>query len=457
MKNRTNIESTFSTKKVLFTNQALWALILPLFFEQLLTVLVGMADSVMVAQVGEAAVSAGSLGGSGMILLINIFNAVATGGAVVAGQYLGSGDEEKANRAGKQMMQFMTIMAVALMVLLYAGKNFLLQVVFGSIEADVMYNCDVYLLIVAAAIPFIAIYSGGAALYRSVGNSKISMCISIIMNIINVSGNAIFIFGLHRGVEGVAIPTLLSRVAAAILMVLWLYKPKFSLNIRGMRWFHFEKDLIRKILYIGVPNGVENSMFQLGKILLLSLIATFGTNAIAANGVSNSLAYFECLPGMTLGLVTVTVVSRCVGAGDYPQAQYFARRLMKYTYISMWVTSVIMMLLLPVMVDLYNLSAITSRYTEEIMVFHSVMAMIIWPAAFTLPNVFRAANDVRFTMIVGVISMWVFRIICAFIFGKYMGMGVFGAWAAMVLDWIVRAVFFLGHYRRGKWKGRTLL
>lgn len=443
--------------EVLFTNQALWALILPLFMEQLLTALVGLCDSIMVAQVGEAAVSAVSLVDSVMILIINIFNALATGGAVVAGQYLGSRQKEEANRAGKQMMQFMILLSTGLMLLLYIFKSVLLRVVFGSIEADVMYNCNLYYIICMASVPFLAIYCGGAALFRSVGNSKISMIISIIMNLVNISGNAILVFGFHRGVEGVAIPTLVSRIVAAAMMTAYLRNPSFDLNIRDMKLFRFEGRMIKKILYIGIPNGVENSMFQLGKILLLSLIATFGTNAIAANAVSNSLAYFEILPGMALGLATVTVISQCIGAGDYPQAQYFAKRLLKYTYVSMWVTNGITLAALPLILKIYHLSAQTSGFTRDIMVFHSIMAMIFWPLSFTLPNVFRAANDVRFTMIVGVFSMWAFRIVCAFVFGKYMGMGVFGAWVAMVLDWVVRSGFFLLRYKSGKWKGKALI
>lgn len=442
--------------ELLFSDKALTALILPLFLEQLLSVFVGLSDSIMVAQVGEAAVSAVSLVDSIAILLINIFNALATGGAVVSGQYLGARDKKKAAYAGRQMMQFMVWMSIAIMLLIYLGKYFILHTVFGSIEADVMANCNTYLLISAASIPFLGVYCGGAALFRAMGNSKTSMYVSCIMNVINVSGNAILVFGFHRGVEGVAIPTLLSRVVAAFLMVWLLHDEKHILTLKGMNLFKFDGKMIRKILHIGVPNGIENSMFQLGKILLLSLISTFGTASIAANAVSNSLAYFEILPGMALGLATVTVISRCVGAGDYPQAEYFAKRLLKFTYTCMWITCIVMMLLLPFMLKIYNLSPETSGYATQIMILHSIMAMIFWPAAFALPNVFRAANDVRFTMVVGVTSMWMFRIACAFIFGKYMGFGVFGAWIAMVLDWVVRAIFYVIHYRCGKWKEKSL-
>ncbi len=444
-------------ENLLFSDKALAALIFPLFLEQLLSVLVGLSDSIMVAQVSEAAVSAVSLVDSIAILLINIFNALATGGAVVAGQFLGARDHKRARYAGRQMMQFMVWLSAAVMILLYIGKPFILHVVFGKIAPDVMADSNTYLMISAASIPFLGIYCGGAALFRAMGNSKMSMYVSLIMNIINVSGNAILVFGFHRGVEGVAIPTLASRIVAAGLMIGFLWNEKHTLSLKGMHLFRFDGDMIRRILHIGIPNGIENSMFQLGKILLLSLISTFGTAAIAANAVSNSLAYFEILPGMSLGLATVTVISRCVGAGDYEQARYFSIRLMKFAYLSMWITCIVMMALLPFMMKVYSLSPKTSGYAEEIMILHSIMGMIFWPTAFTLPNVFRAANDVRFPMVVGVASMWLFRIVCAVIFGKFMGWGVFGTWVAMVLDWVVRAIFYGIHYIRGRWIGKTMI
>ena len=440
----------------LFDNQALVSLIVPLIIEQLLTVLVGMADSIMVANVGEAAVSGVSLVDQIMVLLINIFAALATGGAVVAGQYLGQKNKEQACKSTTQLMWSMGFISLVITAFVYACKYWVLHGVFGQIEADVMHHADVYLLIVTASIPFIALYNGGAAVFRAMGNSEVSMKVSLLMNAINVSGNAILIYGFHCGTEGVAIPTLVSRFVAAFIIIKLLLKDKWSLHLE--RTFRFNPDwsMIRKILSVGIPNGLENSMFQLGKILLLSLISTFGTASIAANAVSNSLAYFEILPGMALGLATVTVISRCVGAGDYPQAEYFAKRLLKFTYTCMWITCIVMMLLLPFMLKIYNLSPETSGYATQIMILHSIMAIIFWPAAFALPNVFRAANDVRFTMVVGVTSMWLFRIACAFIFGKYMGFGVFGAWIAMVLDWVVRAIFYVIHYRCGKWKEKSL-
>ena len=311
----------------LFDNRALVALIIPLIIEQTLAVLVGMADSIMVASVGEAAVSGVSLVDNIMVLLINVFSALATGGAVVAGQYLGQGRKEGAGKAADQLVWFITICAVGITLLIYACRHWILHGVFGQIDADVMGHANTYLLIVTASIPFIALYNGGAAIFRTMGNSKISMRVAIVMNIINVTGNAILIYGVKMGTAGVAIPTLVSRIVAAVLIMVLLCDSRREISVTRSLRYRPDFSLIRKILSVGVPNGLENSMFQLGKIIVLSLVSTFGTYAIAANAVSNTLASFQVLPGMAIALAVTTVIARCVGAGDYP---YYPRSVDRY-------------------------------------------------------------------------------------------------------------------------------
>ena len=252
--------------------------------------------------------------------MINAFAALATGGAVVAGQFLGQDRKEEACKSATQMVWFITICAIGITVLVYLGKSFILHTVFGKIDQDVMHHADVYLLIVAASIPFLALYNAGAAIFRTMGNSKVTMQISIIMNIINIGGNAILIYGFHRGTEGVAIPTLVSRITAAVIIIVMLCDEKRILHIERTWHYRINWEMVKKILSIGVPNGLENSMFQLGKIIVLSLVSTFGTYAIAANAVSNAIALFQILPGMAVTLAITPVISRCVGAGDYEQA-----------------------------------------------------------------------------------------------------------------------------------------
>ena len=439
----------------LFDNKALTALIIPLIVEQLLAVLVGMADSIMVANVGEAAVSGVSLVDNIMVLLINIFAALATGGAVVAGQYLGQKREKDACIAAKQLIWFIFLCSVGITAIVYLGRNFILHSVFGAIDADVMSSANTYLMIVTASIPLIALYNGGAAIFRAMGNSKVSMQVSIVMNVINVAGNAILIYGFHRGTEGVAIPTLVSRMVAAILILGLLCNQTRVLHLEKTLRYHLNGSMVKRILNIGVPNGLENSMFQLGKILVLSLVSTFGTSAIAANAVSNAVALFQILPGMAISLAVTTVISRCVGAGDYEQAKYYTRILLKITYCCMAVTVALIFAVLPLIMKVYNLSAGTSAESEKILLFHGCSAILVWPIAFNLPAVFRASGDVRYSMITSIVSMWIFRIAFSYILGKYMGIGVFGVWIAMIIDWCFRAILFVYRYFSGKWQGRS--
>lgn len=436
----------------LFSNRELANLIGPLVIEQLLAVFVGMADSIMVANVGEAAVSGVSLVDNIMILIINIFAALATGGAVVAGQYIGRKDEKSACKAATQLVWFVCLSAVAIMILVYLGKDIILNQVFGHITAEVKGHADIYLLIVTASIPFIALYNGGAAIFRAMGNSQVSMRVSLLMNAINVTGNAILVFGLRIGTAGVAIPTLISRMVAAIVITVLLCNQTRILHIERTLKIRFDGRMIRKILAIGVPNGLENSMFQLGKILVLSLVSTFGTYAIAANAVSNAIALFQILPGMAISLAITTVISQCVGANDYEQVHYYLKKLLAIIYVAMVGTVALIFLALPLILKAYNLSDQTAAAATNIIHFHGISAMIIWPLSFALPAAYRAAGDAKACMYTSIVSMWIFRIGFSYLVGKYMGLGVFGVWVAMVIDWVVRAICFVIRYFNGKWK-----
>lgn len=439
-------------KNYIFTNKNLRELIFPLMIEQLLAVAVGLADSIMVASVGESAVSAVSLVDSVNILLINIFAALATGGAVVAGQYLGQSRSDKASNAGEQLLVYVTFISVIIMAVMYIGRAFILNVVFGKINPDVAAYANTYMLIVFASIPFIALYNSGAALFRSMGNSKITMVTSIIMNAINVVGNAILIYGFHMGVEGVAIPTLVSRMVAAIIIVALLGNENLIIHISRPFLYKYDKQMVHNILRIGVPNGIENSMFQLGKILLLSIVAGFGTASITANAVGNAISSFEILPGASIGLGLITVVSQCVGAGDYEQVRYYTKKLLKFTYISLIFLNLAIVLALPFILNIYHLSAETAAMAKQVIIFHSINACITWPLSFTLPNTLRASNDVRYTMAAGVSSMWIVRIGFGILLAKYLNFGMFGVWVAMIIDWVVRSILFTIRYSGHKWE-----
>lgn len=443
-------------KPYYFSNRALKRLIAPMIIEQFLAILVGMSDSIMVATVGEHAVSGVSLVDNIFVLLIYLFAALATGGAVVMGQYLGQNKHEKANRAVNQLILFTALFAICIMIGLYLARNLILHRVFGAIEANVMEASKTYLLIVSASIPFIALYNAGAAVFRTMGNSKVPMYLSMMMNAINVGGNAILIFGFGMGVAGAATSTLVSRVISAVAIIFLLCSPEHLLHLERPFSFKLDFGMLKKIAYIGIPNGLENGMFQLGKIMVLSMITGFGTAAIAANAVSNIIATFQVLPGMSVGMAVITVCSRCVGAGDYEAARYYTRKILKLVHILIIVFSVTTLVALPGIMHLYNLSDAAMTFTKQIIWYHGICCMLIWPEAFTLPNTLRAASDVKFCMILSIISMWVFRIAFSYIIGVRMGMGVLGVWIAMTIDWAVRAVLFIIRYRGKRWQHKSI-
>lgn len=439
------------TKGYLFSNQDLKKLIIPLIIEQILAVTVGMVDTMMVSSAGEAATSGVSLVDMINTVIINVFAAVSTGGAVVVSQYLGLKKRGRACLAADQLIVITTIIALAIMVLSMVFRRGLLTLLYGDIEADVMRNALIYLVICAVSYPFLAVYNSCAALFRSMGNSKISMEASVVMNVINIVGDAWLIFGLGWGVAGAATATLVSRIVACLILMFRLRNRKLDVYIGSTRLI-MNPRLIRQILNIGIPNGVENSIFQLGRVLVVSIIALFGTNQIAANAVANNLDSLGVLPGQAMNLAVITVIGRCVGAGDFKQADYYARKLMKITYIITGACCLAVILTMPLTLRLYGLSQETLGLASVLVLIHDGCGILLWPAAFTLTYVLRAANDVKFPMCVSIFSMFLFRVALSYVIAVWLGWGAVGVWIAMIVDWIVRILFFVPRFFSGKWK-----
>lgn len=436
----------------LFSRNDLVRLIIPLIVDQFLQVAVGLSDSIMVARVGEAAVSGVSLVDTVMLLIINIFTALATGGAVIAGQYLGRKDPKTGCEATAQLFNFTFLFSIFIMILGYLGQNVILYHVFGKIEPEVMKDSRTYLLIVLFSIPMIAMYNAGAAIFRAMGNSNVAMKTSLLMNSINVFGNALLIFGFHCGVEGVAIPTVVSRGVACVVILILLNNQEHELHILHPYPFKIKWNVLKKILYIGIPNGLENSMFQLGKIAVLSLVSGLGTASLAANAVGNNIANFAILPGMSFGFALLTVCAQCVGAGDFEQVKYYTKHMMRVEYLCLIASNLIVILALPFILSVYNLSDEAAQYANDIILYHAACVVTIWPLSFTLPNTLRAAADVKVTMVLSIISMWVFRFGFSYLLAIEFHMGIFGVWVAMTIDWLVRGIFFVCRYRSGRWQ-----
>lgn len=429
----------------------------PLILEQLLAITVGLADSLMVATVGDAAISAVSLVDAISNLMIYIFSAMAAGGAAVAGQYIGRGEWDNACKAGEQLIMLLFTVSVSFVVLLYIFKTWVLTTIYGAIAPDVMEQTNIYYMYVMASIPGIALYNGGAALFRTMERSDISLKVSLLMNVINVGGNALLIFGFGMDVAGVAIPTLVSRTVAALVILGMLFDKRYMLHLSDVRKFRLNKRMMKNIFYISIPSGVENGMFYLGRLVLFSLISTFGTASIVANAIGNTLGNFHVCAGQAIDLGLTTVVSECVGAGDYTATRYYVKKIAKAAYAAMTVVNLGIIALLPLIMRIYNVSPEAEKLAIAVALIHGISAIFLWLPSFMFPTVLRAAGDAKFTMIVSMTTMWFVRVLFAYIFGKFMGYGLVGVWVAhSVLDWIVRSIIFFVRYRGDKWTTKAI-
>ena len=439
------------TKAPMFTRRQLVTLIWPLLLEQFLSVSMGMADTLMVSGVGEAAVSSVSLVDSLNILILQILAALASGGAVVASQYLGRQDGDNARRSAAQLFSVVGIATGAAMVVCIVLSRVILRGVFGSIDEDVMAFSQIYFIISAVSYPFMGLYSAGAALFRAQGNSKVSMRASLVMNVINIGGNALLIYGFGLGVLGAALATLFGRVVAAVWVLVQQQQMENPLRVSEPADLLPRRELVGRILAIGVPSGLENGMFQIGKLCVSSLTSTLGTAAIAANAVAGSVSTMANIPGNTMSLAMIPVVGRCLGAGDKKQAKHYAWLLLGIAAAGLLVTNAVLFFVIPTVAVWFSLSAEALAMCVTVVRWFSVFSVFFWAGSFTLPNALRSGGDAKFTMLVSIVSMWTFRVVLSYFFVLQLHMGLTGVWFGMFIDWICRCLCFGIRFLRGKW------
>ncbi len=450
-----NMHSTVS--RPMFSNAALRQLIIPLMLEQLLAMTVGLAAVVMITKVGEAAVSGVSLVDSLNVLIISILSALCTGGAVVCAQYIGRQEPEHARTSARQLVYISLIFSLAVAAVLLCAPRFFIRLIFGAVEANVAESARTYLIFSAISFPFLALYNACAALFRAMGNSRVSLYVSLVMNIVNVSLNALLLYVFHFGVLGVAIATAVSRAVAAVMILLLIRGRSNVIYLRHLFPVRFEKNMVHSILSIGVPNGLENGMFNFGKLLVQTLVAWLGTSAIAANAIIGSVFNITIVPGMGMSLAILTVVGQCIGAGDYEQAVSYAKKLLLITYVSMIAINLPILIFSRQVLGLFSLSEEATRIAAKVLPSLAISCCVIWPLSFAFPNVLRAAGDARYTMIVSASTMWIVRFGLSYLLIKQFHMGLEGVWYCMMIDWFVRAVFFFFRYRGGKWKTMRVL
>ena len=439
-------------KNMRFTNKDLKNMIVPLFFEQLLVMLVGIADTLVISYAGEAAVSGVSLVNQFNTIFIYIFTALASGGAVVVSQYIGSGDTDNAEKSSGQLLMFSILLSLVIGALVLIGNRTMLGILFGKVEDSVMDACVTYLRISAYSYPALAIYNAGAAIYRSLGKTKVTMYISILSNIINVVGNIIGVFGLKAGVAGVAYPSLIARVFSAVVITFLCFRQGAELRYRNKWIFTWNSGMLKKILNIAVPNGVENGLFQLVKVALSSIVALFGTYQIAANGVAQSLWSLAALMGVAMSSAFIPVIGQCMGANETDAAEYYFKKLMKITVIASAAWNVIILAATPLAMMAYDLSAETKELIIWLVVIHNAFNAFAYPFAGPLSAGLRAAGDAKFTMVVTVISTIGIRLLLSVLLGIVLNMGVIGIAFAMCADWLFKAVLFEIRFRKGMWK-----
>ncbi|MEE0965826.1 MAG: MATE family efflux transporter [Bacilli bacterium] len=436
---------------MMFSNKDLKNMIVPMFFEQLLVMLVGIVDTFVISYAGESAVSGVSLVNSFNTIFIYLFTALASGGAVVISQYIGKKDKENSVKSSSQLFMFSTIFSIVIAVLVLIFNESLLKLLFGEVENSVMDACITYLRISAYSYPAIAIYNAGAALYRSMGKTKVTMYISIVSNIINAVGNMIGVFVLHAGVAGVAYPSLLARLFSAVVITVLCFK-KSNITYYVKEWIlKFDVKLLKSILNIAVPNGIEQGVFQLVKVALSSVVAMFGTYQIAANGVAQSIWSLAALVGVTMGPIFITVIGQCMGAGDIDSAKYYFKKLMKWTLVFSIIWNVFIFVLTPFIMKFYALSDQTIDLIIVLVLIHNIFNTVAFPFSGPLSNGLRATGDVKFTMIVSIASTVLGRFVFSIILAVYMNLGVIGIALAMCLDWSIRAVVFYLRLKSEKW------
>ena len=438
-------------QKHLFSNKMLKSILVPVILEQLLNSFMGTADTMMVSNVGSAAISAVSLVDSINVLLIQAFSALAAGGTIICAQYMGQRNYERANKSARQVLFIILSISAAVTILCLLFKDPLLHFIFGKVDADVMEASSVYFLFSAASYPFIALYDFGASIFRAQENTKGPLIISVISNVMNIVGNAILIWGFNMGVAGAAIATLVSRIFCAVVVLWQLRKDRQPIVVRDYLKIRPDRKLIGRILGLGIPSGIENSMFQLGKLAIQSTVSTLGTTAIAAQAMTNNLEMLNGTAAMGVGIGLMTIVGECIGAGREDEAVYYVKKLSCVAEMIIIGCCLLVFALTKPITILGGMEPESARMCFQMMAWITVVKPLVWVVSFIPAYGMRAAGDVRFSMITSCVSMWVFRFcLCVFLI-RVIGMGPLAVWFGMFTDWTIRGIVFIWRFHSRKW------
>lgn len=442
---------------MMFSNKDLKKLLIPLIIEQMLTSLIGTVDTMMVSNLGSAPVSGVALVDSINKLVIFLFTALATGGTIVCSQYIGRRDIKNANTAGRQVLLSAFTLALVAAAIAYIFRLGILRLIFGTVEKDVFDCAAAYFRITILSYPFIALFGAASAIYRAGGKTRLPMKVSLVANLINIVGNATFMFVLDMGVVGAATATLISNAFAAITMLIMLRRPGQSLDIGPYAAIRPNFHMIWLVLCIGIPSGIENAMFQFGKLAVQSTVSTLGTTAMAANAVVAAIELMTSMPSQAVATGLMTVVGQCMGAGKPDQAKYYIKKLTLWSFAILFVLNWLAMALTPLITRLSGMDAETTKMTMDTMLFISILKPVFWMCAFVPASGMRAAGDVKFGMIVSTCTMWILRVGLSTLLCRHFGMGLIGIWWGFFADWTGRSIIFLLRYRSGKWAKQKVI
>lgn len=435
---------------LLFDKKQLFWLILPIVIEQLLNSLMGMVDTMMVSTVGSAAISAVALVDSINNLVIQIFSAMAAGAAIICSQFIGSGDNEGSSQTARQVVLTVSVIAVSVSAVCLLGGERLLLLIFGSVEDAVMRNARSYFLITALSYPFLALFSAGAAFYRASGNAKFPTKVSVLSNVINVTGNTLFLYGFHWGVAGAAFATLLARIFSTVVIFYCLRKPRQTIVVRDYLKIRPDMPLIVKIMAIGIPTGIENGMFQFGKLAIASTVSTMGTVAISAQAMTDIMELVNGIFSNSVGIGLMTVVGQCIGAHRPQEARYYIVKLMRVAWIGVLVSCLLVLAITKPVTWISGMEPAAAGLCLKMVTAMTILKPLVWVGAFGLPYGFRAAGDVRIPMIVSICSMWFCRVGICVLLVRVFHFGLMAVWIGIFVDWIVRATVFSMRFVRGK-------
>jgi putative MATE family efflux protein len=418
----------------------------------------GAVDTIMVSSVGEHAISGVNIVDNINNLLIIAFAALCTGGAVVVSQYIGRKDTGNARLASRQLVYSVTAVAVLIMAVTFTARRPLILLFYGTLEDKVMNSALSYLMITSLSFPMLALYNACAALFRAIGNSKVTMRIALLVNILNIGGNTFFILFLKMGVSGAALSTLICRtIAAVVLMTMLILNKRDPISLAGILKIKIVRGMVHNILNVGIPSGVESSMFQIGRLLTQRIFTTFGTAAIAGNAITSVINSFSFMPGNAYGMVLLTVVGQCIGAGDYAAVKKNTAKIIKVSYITIFVMNLLIFIFMESLISLFSLSNEAHGFAKSFLQVHCISMTIGWSLSFCLPNALRAAGDARYVMIVATVSMWTVRVSAAYLLSYVFGMGPLGVWLAMGCDFIFRGTFYLVRWLGGKWEKQRVI